>query len=969
MRNFKHQQLFLGNVFEIPDLWASPKLLIDTTTHDSLLFSNLKLSGDKNRFLLQPQPQPHPQDQSQAFFCIPQSLAIPPAPLDFIPDYITNRSEISHDAQECGKNCDDIWLNVEKYSFISTIFKSWDPLDNNLNSQTISPYITEAKTVIFDTLIGAPEDYLNVANDEYLLINSSIFSSSLLSVGLGRNSVLFTWNEERHSFTQAVPKLRISGFTGETLVGLTDIFIECGNIVKSLQKYAKKCYSEETSPTRIALANSVNILLETLESHLSDSTSKQNSILHLKAFFEPAHSILNYFQKLINNTAANRSDESLLSTLFEDIQVLEHRTDSLRNVLLQILEIVSKPWLRLASEWIGLLPERGLPMFPTNRRKNLQRLEIKTWTNVQECQKLQPDYVLDLDRIPSFFAPDDARILFEVGKSLRLLKSHHPEHPLVRLESIKAINSPTLSWNFSCNDIIEVEGKALQYEENIKEVIRGIPQRSQKTEMFMHKEHHLRADTSSLGLFEKLIKNIQADILSSKSLTNQPFSHKEIHNNLSAYLHTYLTTNEEPKDVENCVLSPPISLIAALSFNPIIAAQARVVNRVWIKALFSSHKIKDHLSIQKDFHLFGNGVFTSKLTHAIFEPRLGNIQSSNIVDLRLHRISDWPPASSELQLTLMRILNECYFDSHFPGKSCCIESRVRKSLPGGLSFAIRDKSQEEIVKCMNSYDLEAFDFLRISYQPPPPLNAVITPLILYKYDELFKFLLRLNRMYYSVSVLQHNNLAWNYQCPKIDQHTKRFCMEAHHFVSCVSEYFFNTGVNATWQVFDAKLTQIETQIYKNEDIDISENDGLDKFRDFHERVVDRIMFVLLLKKRQRPVLDLLEDIFKLILKFSKLFRYGYQESSKFEFSERLNEIYATFSKKLEVFIEVLRGLSEKKGYGEKRNLENKDRPFGGMFAGDELVEENTVIQLLTRLELSGYYEKPLKGSGQPFEHL
>ncbi|RKF59254.1 putative spc97 spc98 family protein [Erysiphe neolycopersici] len=792
-------------------------------------------------------------------------------------------------------------------------------------------------------------------------MNSSIFSSSLLSVGLGRNSLLFTWNEEKHTFTQAVPKLRISGFTGETLAGLTQIFIECGNIVRSLQRYAERCYSKETSPTRIALANSVNILLETLELQLGNSSSKQNSILRLKALFEPAHSILNYFQKLTNNTAANRSDESLLSTIFEDIQILEHRTDSLRNILLQILDMVSKPWLKLASEWIGLLPETSLPMFPNSRKKCLNRLESRPWNNAQGPQKIQPDYILDVDRIPSFFAPDDARTLFEVGKSLRLLRSYHPEHPLVKAEFTKAINPPILSWNFSCNDIMQVEGKALLYEENIKEIIRESSQGPQKAEISLCKEHHLGGDVSSLGLFEKLIKDLQADVLSSNSLINQSFSYKGTRNDLSMYLHKYLTTNEELEDLENCDFSPPISLIAALSFKPIIAAQARVVNRDCIKILFSSHQLRFHLSLQKDFHLFGNGVFTSRLTHAIFDPKLGNSQSSDVLGLRLGDNSNWPLASTELQLTLMRILTECYFDSQFPGKNCSTENRVGKSLPGGLSFAIRDKSQEEIVRCINSEGLEAFDFLRISYQPPPPLNEVITPLILYKYDELFKFLLRLNRMYYSVSVLQHNNLAWSHRRQEIDQNTKRFCIEAHHFVSCVSEYFFNTGINATWRIFDAKLNQIETHIYNNEDIDVGQNEGLDKFRDYHERVVDRIMFVLLLKKRQRPVLDLLEDIFRLILEFSKLFRDGCQGRTKNEFKGRVSGIYATFSKKIEVFMAVLRGLSEKKGYGEKRSLENKDQPYRIMFAGDDLVEENTVIQLLTRLELSGYYQKPVKG--------
>lgn len=44
-----------------------------------------------------------------------------------------------------------------------------------------------------------------------------------------------------------------------------------------------------------------------------------------------------------------------------------------------------------------------------------------------------------------------------------------------------------------------------------------------------------------------------------------------------------------------------------------------------------------------------------------------------------------------------------------------------------------------------TYPCRALDFLYIDYKPPQPLNVLITPEILSKYQRIFAFLLRLTR--------------------------------------------------------------------------------------------------------------------------------------------------------------------------------------------------------------------------------
>jgi hypothetical protein len=283
----------------------------------------------------------------------------------------------------------------------------------------------------------------------------------------------------------------------------------------------------------------------------------------------------------------------------------------------------------------------------------------------------------------------------------------------------------------------------------------------------------------------------------------------------------------------------------------------------------------------------------------------------------------------------------------------------KTSLPGDLSFAVRDMSQENIEKCLDPNSVEALDFLRLSYKPPPPLEAVITPMILFKYDQVFKVLLRVIRMLYVVSTLFRDATGRCSFWQGNNSIAQRFRTEAQHFVSSVCGYFFDTGIEATWRIFERKLDQIEKRINGGHDnITLGQNEGLDMLRDYHERVLDRIMFALLLRKRQQPVLKLLEDIFALILQLSK---HSQQRTSDTEIragtDDEVTEMYVKFQKKVRVFIAVCRGLNERKGYGERKTLDSRTSGQEGLFDGDDLAEENTIAHLLVRLEMSNYYSR------------
>jgi hypothetical protein len=484
-------------------------------------------------------------------------------------------------------------------------------------------------------------------------------------------------------------------------------------------------------------------------------------------------------------------------------------------------------------------------------------------------------------------------------------------------------------------------------------------------------------DRAHFDFFGESEAGIQSYVTNSRAWLDQPLE-KEITEDGDC-LTSILLEKLQDEDViqeDLSVLAPPLSITPSLSFCPLTSAQARLVNSSCVRLLFQEHKLRQHLSLQRRFHLFGDGIFAARLSHALFntelrseEIRPGIARSGAVMGLRLGSRDTWPPASSELRLALMGILAETYSEGITSKPDMDIRPQSRDGeLPGGLSFAVRDLSQDEIEKCLDPHSIQALDFLRLQYKPPPPLEAIITPSSLMRYDRLFKLLLRAVRMLHVVNQLSRDAMDRTSQWKNIDPIAQKFRIEAYHFVSCISGYFFETGVSSIWKTLDDKLDNIERNLNLDNGIYLlSSGDGLDRLRVFHERVLDRIMFALLLRKRQEKVTTLLEEIFTSILAFA---RYSRSRAVGLDLEageeQGMQDAYHHFRRKVGLFVTVCRDLSERRGYGEKTKNKNMSSfsPAGGLgLAGDDLFGKheldedggNTIVQLLVKLDMNGFY--------------
>lgn len=657
--------------------------------------------------------------------------------------------------------------------------------------------------------------------------------------------------------------------------------------------------------------------------------------------------------QIIAKIKTARCDEDLLSKVYNFVQDFEHTNTWLQPVMFDLLARVSRPWLESVGGWLGLNTELASGGWEHRHNFVVERMESRKGEGGKEIQELQYDFIPSL--IPVFICGDDAEAIFETGRGLRLLRAHWPEHPLTKSELLHPAEN-SLEWRFLWQDMEKVQLQAKLYKSRVIETIRRFY--SSKTPRQLSHTDIKALDQLCASLSSPAGEAIQFEIIGSIAEIEKPIFEAvpEKMNVFSQAVKKCSIGSISTVEVENSSVIPPLSLVPLLSFSPIISTQALLVNQACLRLLFKKHSLRNHLSLQHRYNLFGDGVFATRLSHALFDPELRSAERrkghsrSGVSGLKLGSRDTWPPASSELRLALMGILSDSY---HY-GDQAKAGASFRTELPGGLSFTIREIPEDEFKRCMDPDSIEALDFLRLQYRPPSPIDAVITPSSLAKYDLLFKLLLRGTRMLFVVNLLSRASIKGSTGRDRMDVVIQRFKLEACHFVTAICSYFFD-GVKANWGVFSRKLDDIEQRL---DDYESAEHQGLHHLRDFHEEVLDRMMFALLLRQRQAQVMKLLEEIFSTILIFARHSRS--EAADRAEMDVKIKELYDRFRRKVKVFVTVCRGLSERRGPGGSNDGE-LDRDHGG-FEREDANEDrgNTLGQLLLKLEMSGYYAKPEK---------
>lgn len=744
---------------------------------------------------------------------------------------------------------------------------SWDRFLDKSHTEPPPAYITELPAEDFNAVwqfpsAGRHKPLLKLARPD-------VFVASLQELGMGRESAFFQLDGENRWICHNMGEFSLPGLTSETIQYIMEDFKLLGTEWRKLRQLV--CSNpglDSPRPILIAFFSCIRSVLSALESWSDETRYEIQSILQLLEQNTQPKALVEILCFLLPHVGqASLCVDELLTKLY--VQTIRSPSNSV--VLEEVCRRMMAPLLNEIECATGL--------------NSLQETSVK----------------LSNENVPSEVLPLTLAIL----ECRNLLKSYEPDNPLIRgPPTAWSSEPPKLEIVFSWDEIVQLQARAAEYEEDSKSTLlqRKSPAHTFRAASSPKESLEERGDPF-VARFE-LSRPLDLDTTGSIRLSH---GHPRTNDSLfDAVLHSCEAMSDDPQH------KVPPNQAVSLCLSPLLAAQHRLFSYSVLQTLLERHQLRQHLLVLQRYHLFGDGLFTARLSQALFDPDQasseGTRRTGAVTGLRLENRDTWPPASSELRLALMGILAESMVTQFGKGNFEGSDS---------ISFAIRDLPEDELDKCRDVDSNSALDFLRLQYKPPGPiLEAVITPEVLKKYDRMFKHLLRLLRVQSIARALlrEASNRHETVKTSRVDQ---RFRIDVQHFVTSLADYTVNVAIAVPWDKFERTIRNIERCLARNDyDGTLSLVGGLDSLRRLHEDTLDEMMRAMFLKKKQSEAMRLLEDLFEIILQFAATVRQARKGDSG-----EISGMHEEFRKRIAKLIGSLQSLgSETEGLSLHEHL-------------------------------------------------
>jgi hypothetical protein len=407
---------------------------------------------------------------------------------------------------------------------------------------------------------------------------------------------------------------------------------------------------------------------------------------------------------------------------------------------------------------------------------------------------------------------------------------------------------------------------------------------------------------------------------------------------------------------------PTLDTITSLSCIKPLQVWCSLLNECFMSTFLDQFKLQSHLSLLYRYFLFGHGIFVQGL-RTVFFPKetIGlDIQGS------------WPPKTFHLNMVLRDVMLEAAEQK----EDDLVTFHIRKTSdtsvwnnPNGKSPPLHTQYRLLIHVSFLFVAVEALDFLKLEYQANYPLNMVITPSILDKYNRVFVFLVRLLRASTVAKRIYQplRGLAWFR--PQTRDKLFRYRFQMQQFMSALESYVHDTAIHGTWISFMQHVTDMHQSQppHTKDSLDyVSVIMEPHTFRDYHEHILDCILFQCFLKQSQTRILQLLLPILHDVVLMGAIVDDYVQNTDKtLEQEDKLGikcrKMFEQFQQNTKFFVRILVML-ESKGSGRLSNILNSRSYsiFNELYGKHEAKRGPDVFvkDLLTRLSLNGFYEQP-----------
>ncbi|KAJ3857634.1 gamma-tubulin complex, DGRIP91/SPC98 component protein [Lentinula lateritia] len=267
----------------------------------------------------------------------------------------------------------------------------------------------------------------------------------------------------------------------------------------------------------------------------------------------------------------------------------------------------------------------------------------------------------------------------------------------------------------------------------------------------------------------------------------------------------------------------------------------------------------------------------------------------------------WPPMDTDLSFFLRTVILDSY---EVNANDEARRDRVEE-IENRLGFAVRHISTGHTNAWANPLRA-ALDFLYMEYKPPQPLDVVITPDILSKYQRIFSFLLRILRVQHALhAVLRMSTSASPYIFGTLASSRKmllHFRFIAQSFVANLVEYVYDTAIAGNLDPFLARLEEKEV----NSGTTHTRYSDVFSLAEAHSGVMDDILTACLLRSGQRIAGGALRDSLELVLDFTVLVGDLYRgRIEEYQAASVLENLYIQFRSNMSNLVRLLSGTVDK----------------------------------------------------------
>ncbi|XP_023941347.1 gamma-tubulin complex component 6 [Bicyclus anynana] len=328
--------------------------------------------------------------------------------------------------------------------------------------------------------------------------------------------------------------------------------------------------------------------------------------------------------------------------------------------------------------------------------------------------------------------------------------------------------------------------------------------------------------------------------------------------------------------------------------------QLEVVNNSILTHFLVNLDLYEHLRSLKDYFFLMDGEFSRSICHNLFTKLTKTLNPQELLNFAtLHNILDKALGSSI---------------SHVHKFSENLSFTITES---PLSF---QHSSPDVLQCLS-----------LTYSVSWPLNIILSQEALLRYAKVFQFLVKMRRIFWVLSE-DFESLKLT---AKLSKHHSRKLLKSPQYISvqiyrhviaslirALDNYIVTTCILTSWMEFEKDLKKART---------------LDDLYECHVVYIKKVLFRCLLNKRSMPVNRILNDIFTMALKFSRVLKAGeWQQKEPNGFFThtsfaQLQELYHLFEKIAKYLHKVITRLME---FGYQRHL----------------------VELLTMVNLNGYYD-------------